>query len=125
MRSLSSILIVLSLSATAGAQVSAPAPLIYAVQVVTYIDLEPTQAGSASSLLVKQVQEEQRNAGCITVVLIEENGRPNHFLLIERWRTARDLNTVRNSATYKQFRSDLQPSLASPLDERMGHQVAP
>ena len=125
MRSLTSVLIVLSLSVIAGAQMSTPAALDTAVQVVTYIDLEPTQAGSASSLLVKQVQEEQRNAGCITVALIEENGRPNHFVLIERWRTASDLNTVRNSVTYKQFRINLQPSLASPLDDRMGHQVAP
>ena len=125
MRSLSTVLIVLSLSAIAGAQMSPPAPLNNAVQVVTYIDLEPTQAGSASSLLIKQVQEEQRNADCITVVLIEETGRPNHFVLIERWRTARDLDTVGNSATYKRFRTDLLPSLASPLDERMGHQVAP
>ena len=125
MRSLSDILIVLSLSATAGAQGSAPAPLINAVQVVTYIDLEPAEAGSASSLLIKQVQEEQRNAGCITIVLIEEDGRRNHFVLIERWRTARDLDTVRNGIPYKRFRSDLQPSLASPLDERIGHQVAP
>ena len=53
MRSLSSRLIVLSLSAIAGAQMSAPAPLIDAVQVVTYIDLEPAEAGSAFSLLIK------------------------------------------------------------------------
>ena len=47
MRSLSNLLIVLSWSAIAGAQMAAPAPLIDAVQVVTYIDLEPAEACSA------------------------------------------------------------------------------
>ena len=74
MRSLSIVLIVLSLSAIARAHMFAPAPLINAVQVASYIELEPAEAGSASSLLINQVQEEQRDAGCITAVLIEENG---------------------------------------------------
>jgi hypothetical protein len=125
MRSLSSVVIVLGLSAIVGAQTSAPAPLINAVQVVTYIHLAPEQAGGASSLLVREVQEEQRTSGYITVVLTEENGRHNHPVLVDRWSAASDLNILWKSDSCKRVRSDLQRKLASPLDERMGHQIAP
>lgn len=126
MRSLSSVASILVFwAAVAHAQTSAPASLVDAVQVVTYVDLSPERAESASSLLIKQVQQERRSSGCTTVVLLEENGRHNHLVLIERWRSARDLDIMRNSDSYKRFRSELQPSLASPLDERMGHQIAP
>ena len=126
MRSLSSVASILVFcAAVANAQTFAAPSLMDAVQVVTYVDLSPERAEIASSLLTKQVQQERRNSGCTTVVLLEENGRPNHFVLIESWRSVRDLDIMRNSDSYKRFRSELQPSLASPLDERRGHQVAP
>ena len=109
----------------ARAQIPLPDASTSEVQVVTYVDLEPAQAAVGSSLLVKQVQAEGRDVGCRIAFLIKEDGRPNHFIIVERWSTLRDLNTLHNSEPYSHFRSELQPMLASPLDERAGHQVAP
>ena len=64
-------------------------------------------------------------AGCRSAVLADENGRPNHLLLIEVWRSAKDLDALKSSERYKRFRSDIQPMLASPFDERTGFRIAP
>ncbi len=125
MRALSVVIVETFLFATAQAQTPLPDPSINEVQIVTYVDLEPAQAASGSSLLVKQVQAEGRTVGCRVAFLIIEDGRPNHFIIVERWSTSQDLNALRNLDSYKHFRSELQPMLASPLDERAGHQIAP
>ena len=95
------------------------------VQVVNYVDMELAKAKSGSSLLAQQVLSDERTAGCRGAFLIQEEGRPNHFILVERWRTARDLDALFNSHSYLRFRGDLQPLLASPLDTRVGQQIAP
>ena len=48
------------------------------------------QAGSA----------ERQNVGCRVAFLIKEDGRPNHYLIVERWSPIGDLNALRNSDSY-------------------------
>ena len=119
------LLIVCGLVSTTPAQTSSPQSAATEVQVVTYVDLEPVQATIGYSLLVKQIRSEARNAGCRVARLIQEQGRPNHFMVVETWRRAVDLDARNDSESYRRFRSGLQPLLASPLDERVGRQIAP
>lgn len=109
----------------ADAQTPSLDPSVDEVQVVIYVDLEPGRATNGSALLVEQVKAEARTEGCRGAFLIKEDGRPNHFIVVERWRASDDLNALRNSGMYNRFRTQLQPTLASPLDERVGHQTAP
>ena len=107
------------------AQMALPEPAVDEVHVVTYIDLEPGSATRRLSLLMKETKSEARSTGCRVAVLIREDGKPNHFLIVERWHAESDRDVVHNSDLYKRFQTDLQPMLASPLDERTGRQVAP
>ncbi len=125
MRALSFVIAAICLSTTAQAQTRLPEASSSEVQVVTYVDLDPAQAAGGSSLLMKQVQAEARAAGYRVAFLINEDGRPNHYMIVESWRSLRNLHAFRNSDSYRRFRGELQPMLASPLDERAGHQMAP
>lgn len=125
MKTLSIVFAGICLFATAHAQTPLPDASTSEVQLVIYVDLEPAQAAGGSSLLVKQLQAEGRDVGCRVAFLIKEDGRPNHFMIVERWSSIENLNAFRNSDPYRRFRNALQPMLASPLDERAGHQVAP
>ena len=93
--------------------------------VVIYVDLDPTNSAGGTSLLVKEALIARREPGCMESVLVREEGRPNHLMLVEVWRSAEELSAFRSGAQYKRFRSDLLPTLASPFDERIGQQIAP
>ena len=119
------LLIVCGLVDATSAQTPSPQSAVTEVQVVTYVDLKPAQATSGYSLLVKQTRLEARDAGCRVARLIQEQGRPNHYMVVETWRRAVALDARNDSESYRRFRSELQPLLASPLDERVGRQIAP
>ena len=96
-----------------------------AVHVVTYLDLLPDQADPGRLLLVREVQAQLQQSGCLSVELLQEQGRANHFMLVEAWRDLTALDGWHASNDYRQFRTSLQPALASPLDERRAHQLVP
>ena len=93
--------------------------------VVIYVDLDPTNSAGGMALLVKEALIAKREPGCMESILIREEGRRNHLMLVEVWRSAEELSAYRSGAQYKRFRSDLLPTLASPFDERIGQQIAP
>lgn len=107
------------------AQMSEPGTTAVNTETVIYIDLDPTRASSAMVGLQHIAQLDAKQAGCLAVALIRENGRPNHVLLIESWRSLGDLNRWRSSPSFKNFRGELQASLASPFDERTGNVIGP
>ena len=101
-----------------------PATAEAAIHVVTYLDLLPSQADAGRVLLVQQTQAERRQQGCRSSELLQEQGRANHFMLVETWDDATGLEGYHATEAYRQFRASLQPALASPLDERRGQQIA-
>ncbi len=112
-------------SAMTPAQGSSPASADVEINVVIYVDLDPAQASHGLSLLETEAEAETHSTGCLRAILIRESGRPNHLMLIETWRSSRNLDLLKHSERYKHFRDALQPMLASPLDERVGLQIAP
>ena len=112
-------------TATLAAQEPASPKQEAAVHVVTYLDLLPDQADPGRLLLIHAVQTQQKQSGCLSAELLQEQGRANHFMLVEAWRDPAALEGWHASGDYRQFRASLQPALASPLDERRGHQIVP
>ena len=96
-----------------------------AIQVVTYLDLLPAQAERGRVLLVRQAQAQQALPGCMSAKLWQEQGRPNHWMFVETWSDPAALDTYHATGAYLRFRTDLQPTVASPFDERRGKQVVP
>ena len=111
--------------ATLAAQTPAPSAAALSVHVVTYLDLLPAQAEPGRLLLVHEVQAERAQPGCLSAELLQEDGRLNHFMIVESWREVTALDGYHAAREYLQFRATLQPSLASPFDERRGRELVP
>ena len=107
------------------AQVPAPSAADVAVHAVTYLDLLPAQAEPGRLLLVHEVQAERSQPGCLSAELLQEHGRPNHFMIVETWRDVTALDAYHAAREYLELRGTLQPSLASPFDERRGRELVP
>jgi quinol monooxygenase YgiN len=86
--------------------------------IVTYVEAGPAEAQKAAALIKKQAAAARQAAGNIQAEALQENGRRNHFVLLEVWqdRAARDAHA--KSAGTAAFRKALQPLLHSPYDER-------
>jgi quinol monooxygenase YgiN len=86
--------------------------------IVTYIEAGPAEAQKAAALVKKQTAATRAAAGNIQAEALQENGRKNHFVMLEVWqdRAARDAHA--RSAGTVAFRKALHPMLHSPYDER-------
>ncbi|HTB37400.1 MAG TPA: antibiotic biosynthesis monooxygenase [Reyranella sp.] len=85
---------------------------------VTYIEVEPAQA-DASRRLLARYQEALKDKGALEFTVLEQMGRPNHFVIVERWPSAKAREDNAASAPGRAFRSALTPLLIAPYDERL------
>ena len=86
--------------------------------IVTYVEAGPAEAQKAAALIKKQTAATRQEPGNIRAEALQENGRKNHFVVLEVWqdRAARDAHA--KSPGTVAFRKALQPMLHSPYDER-------
>ena len=117
--------LVLAIATASSAQSPPAAVPDTAIHVVTYLDLLPNQAGPGRVLLVQQTLAERSQRGCRSSELLQEQGRSNHFLLVEAWGDGASLESYRATPEYLAFRTALQPAIGSPLDERRAQQITP
>jgi len=87
--------------------------------VVTHIDAEPNFTNAALSLLRTFGSDSRKDPGAVRIEVLQEDGKPNHFTLIEVWRDKRAYEAHIVLAHTKQFRAKLFPMLGSPYDERL------
>jgi quinol monooxygenase YgiN len=86
--------------------------------IVSYIEAGPAEAQKAAALIKKQSAATRQAAGNIAAEALQENGRKNHFVLLEVWQDQGARAAHAKSAGTVAFRKALQPLLHSPYDER-------
>ena len=86
--------------------------------IVSYIEAGPAEAQKAAALIKKQSAATRQAAGSIAAEALQENGRKNHFVLLEVWQDQGARAAHAKSAGTVAFRKALQPLLHSPYDER-------
>jgi quinol monooxygenase YgiN len=84
---------------------------------VTYIEVDPAQADAARRLLAGY-RDALKGKGAIDFAVFEQSGRPNHFVIVEQWPTAKAREDNAASAASKELRAALTPLLIAPYDER-------
>jgi len=99
---------------TSPAPAAAPPGSPYAI---TYIEVEPAQAGSSRSLLARY-RDSLKDEAALEFSVFEQIGRPNHFAIVAQWPTAKARQDNAASAASREFRSALAPLLIAPYDER-------
>jgi quinol monooxygenase YgiN len=93
--------------------------------VVTLIDVipQPTGLGEVNKLLLQFAADSRKDAGSIRFDVVVQDGRPNHFVLLEVWQSREAFEAHNAAAHTRTFREKIQPSLGSPFDERLNTQL--
>jgi quinol monooxygenase YgiN len=99
----------------------APAQQPKNVYVVTLIDVIPTPAGlgEVNKLLLNFAADSRKDPGVIRFDVVVQDGRPNHYTLLEVWQSREAFEKHAAAAHTREFRESLQHSLGSPFDERL------
>jgi quinol monooxygenase YgiN len=108
----------ISLSFAAASRAQAPGDKLY---VVTHVDLTPNFVEDGAKLLQQFAAESRHDPGVVRFELLEDNGRHNHFTLVEVWENSKAFDAHEAAEHTKNFREKLQPMLGSPFDERLHH----
>ena len=99
-------------------------PMLAAIYVATYLDAQLPSVNQAVAL-IKQYRTatamEKGNAG---TEVVQEIGRPNHFVIIELWNDQQAFDTHEKSAHTAEFRSKLKAIHSSPYDQRVHQGLA-
>lgn len=93
------------------------------VVTVIHIDAMPQFTERASTLLFGFRNDSLREAGSKTFEVLQEIDHPNHFTLVEAWRSEKDYEAHNISVQTRHFRDQLQAMLGSPFDERIHREL--
>jgi quinol monooxygenase YgiN len=115
----------LALAAT-GASAASAAPVAAQAEellyVVTYVDVV-TPSGDTAKVLQDFATASRKDPGCARFEVMRSVDRPNHFAIVEVWRTREEYEAHLGLSHTKQLRETIQPGLGSPFDERLYHKL--
>jgi quinol monooxygenase YgiN len=105
---------------TASAQ-STPTPPVY---VVTYYEVVAASQMTAPQstpldILRKYRQQTLTEDGAVSMDVLKDAGRQNHYTVIEVWKNQSALTRHDSAASVAQLRKDVGPWLAGPKDQRV------
>ena len=89
------------------------------VYVVTHVDVTPNFTADATKLLREFAAESKKDPGVVRFELLLQDGRLNHFTILEVWQTREAFEAHSSADHTKRFRTKIQPMLGSPFDERL------
>jgi quinol monooxygenase YgiN len=88
-----------------------------AAYAITYVEVAPPEVDAARRLLAGYRDTVKRNSP-LEFTVLEQVGRPNHFVIVERWPTAKAREDNAGSPAGRAFRTALAPLQIAPYDER-------
>lgn len=108
-------------SAAASAQAPATAAPANAgdVYAVSYVEVATSNARSASTLLKEYRDASRADAGHVGIEVLQQSGRPDHFVVLEAWQSQQAFDTHRTAAHTQTLLDRLQPLRVSPVDQRL------
>jgi quinol monooxygenase YgiN len=91
------------------------------VYVVTHVDLATNgeRLAAATKVLREFAAESRHDPGNIRFELLVQDGRLNHFTIVEVWQTREAFEAHSSADHTKRFREQIQPVMGSPFDERL------
>jgi quinol monooxygenase YgiN len=94
------------------------------VTVVTIIDVlsnanVPQNVENSNALLNKLVTDSEHMPGAVSIKVLREAARSNHFIIFAVWKDMKSFEDYRAAESTRGFRQALQPRLGGPFDERL------
>ena len=90
-----------------------------AVYTVSYIEVMPSSQGETIALLRQYREASRKEEGNVRLEVLQQNGRPDHFVLLETWKDQKALDAHGMATHTAQLREKLQPLRVSPFDDRL------
>jgi quinol monooxygenase YgiN len=95
-----------------------------AIYRVSYIEVMPSSQGETIALLRQYREASRKEEGNVRLEVLQQNGRPDHFALLETWKDQQALDTHGMATHTAQLHEKLQPLRVSPFDERLHKRLA-
>jgi quinol monooxygenase YgiN len=110
--------LVIAAIAVASASLRAQAPAETVVFAVAYVDVTASGQSAAAAALKAYRQAIGREAGHLRTDVLDQVGRPGHFVLVEVWRDQAAFDTHAGGAAWMQFQQALEKVRVSGYDQR-------
>src|SRR5262245_878990 len=122
MRTRTWLLLALAVSADGVAEVArADEGTIYTA---TYVEVMPPSTAQATGLLRQYRDASRKEEGAVRIEVLQRMDRPNQFVVLAAWKSAKALEAHGASAPSRDLRARLAPLQASPNDERVHQALA-
>jgi quinol monooxygenase YgiN len=105
-------------SSSLGAQTRGDTPSDAAVYAVSYVEVMPSSRAGAIVALKAYRDASRNDDGYVRLELLEQLGRPGHFVILETWREQRAFDTHGMAGHTRQFLNTLKPIRVSDYDQR-------
>src|SRR5580658_1949237 len=89
------------------------------VYIVTHIDVMPKFSDDAGKAIQKYAADSRKDKGAVSIEGLVQDGRPNHFTIVEVWQSREVFEEHSGLAHSREFRETLHPMLGAPFDERL------
>jgi quinol monooxygenase YgiN len=97
----------------------APAQSDPTIHMVTYIDVAPTAKEQAAALLRPLAEASRKDAGNLLFQILQRTAPAHQFVILATWKDQQTLDAHDAAAHSKQFRSQIDPLLIAPIDDRL------
>ena len=87
--------------------------------VVTYVDVQLSSMNQGVALVKRYREASLSEKGSLSINIVQETGRPNHFVILEVWKDDASFEAHEKSPQTVQFRTALQAIHNSPYDQRV------
>jgi quinol monooxygenase YgiN len=90
-----------------------------AVVVVSHVDVPPPKKDDVIAALNPLADATRRDPDNLRFEVVQQTSRPNHFTVIEAWKSQKSYDAARGEGVQRQFRDKLGPMLGALYDERL------
>jgi quinol monooxygenase YgiN len=98
--------------------------LIAALYVATYVDVQLSSTNQGIELIKQYRDKTRAENGSAAVDVVQEIGRPNHFVIFEFWKDQAAFDAHEKADHTTQFRARLKTIHSSPYDQRVHQALA-
>jgi quinol monooxygenase YgiN len=87
--------------------------------VITHVDVPPPRKDECIALLNKLAAASRNDQGSLRFDIVQQSNRPNHFTVIEVWRSKKAFDAHAMTEHAREFRDKLTPMSGALYDERL------
>ena len=89
------------------------------MHMVTYIDVAPAAKDQAAALLRPLAEASRKDAGNLLFQILQRTAPTHQFVTVATWKDQQAVDAHDAAAHSKQFRSQIDPLLIGPIDDRL------